>query len=72
MVTSLCFGGDDLKDLYIVTGSRGGPSESCGTVYRLAATSPACRCRWLASRLVNRWRMATIGLTDIRDEAQAP
>jgi xylono-1,5-lactonase len=35
MVTSLCFGGDDLKDLYIVTGSRGGPSESSGTVYRL-------------------------------------
>jgi xylono-1,5-lactonase len=34
-VTSLCFGGDDLKDLYIVTGSRGGPSESSGTVYRL-------------------------------------
>src|SRR5688572_16823519 len=35
MVTSLCFGGDDLRDLYIVTGSRGGPSENCGTVYRL-------------------------------------
>ena len=35
MVTSLCFGGDDLRDLYIVTGSRGGPSERCGTVYRL-------------------------------------
>ena len=35
MVTSLCFGGDDLKDLYVVTGSRGGPSESSGTVYRL-------------------------------------
>ena len=35
MVTSLCFGGDDLRDLYIVTGSRGGPSESCGTVYRM-------------------------------------
>lgn len=35
MVTSLCFGGDDLRDLYIVTGSRGGPSDSCGTVYRL-------------------------------------
>ena len=34
MVTSLCFGGDDMKDLYIVTGSRGGPSESCGTVFR--------------------------------------
>ena len=35
MVTSLCFGGDDLRDLYIVTGSRGGPSENCGTIYRL-------------------------------------
>jgi len=34
MVTSLCFGGDDLRDLYIVTGSRGGPSERCGTIYR--------------------------------------
>ena len=37
MVTSLCFGGDDLRDLYIVTGSRGGPSEACGTIYRLRA-----------------------------------
>jgi D-xylonolactonase len=35
MVTSLCFGGDDLRDLYIVTGSWQGPSESCGSVYRL-------------------------------------
>jgi gluconolactonase len=35
MVTSLCFGGDDLRDLYIVTGSHGGPNEGCGTVYRL-------------------------------------
>ena len=35
MVTSLCFGGDDLRDLYVVTGSRDGPSEACGTVYRL-------------------------------------
>jgi D-xylonolactonase len=35
MVTSLCFGGNDLRDLYIVTGSRGGPSERCGTVYRM-------------------------------------
>jgi D-xylonolactonase len=34
MVTSLCFGGDDLRDLYIVTGSRGGPSEKCGSVFR--------------------------------------
>jgi gluconolactonase len=34
MVTSLCFGGDDLRDLYIVTGSRGGPSENCGGIFR--------------------------------------
>jgi gluconolactonase len=37
MVTSLCFGGDDLRDLYIVTGSRGGPSESCGSIFRTRA-----------------------------------
>ena len=35
MVTSVCFGGDDLRDLYIVTGSRGAPSERSGTVYRV-------------------------------------
>src|SRR5579862_2428080 len=28
MVTSLCFAGDDLKDLYVVTGSEGGPRET--------------------------------------------
>jgi len=35
LVTTLCFGGDDLRDLYIVTGSKGGPSDSCGSIYRL-------------------------------------
>jgi gluconolactonase len=35
MVTSLCFAGDDLSDLYIVTGSRGGPRENCGSVFRV-------------------------------------
>jgi len=35
MVTSLCFGGDDLRDLYVVTGSDGGPRENCGTIYRV-------------------------------------
>jgi len=34
MVTSLCFGGDDLRDLYVVTGSRGGPHDNCGTIFR--------------------------------------
>jgi sugar lactone lactonase YvrE len=40
MVTSVCFGGPGLRDLYIVTGSRGGPSERCGTIYRMAAPVP--------------------------------
>jgi len=35
MVTSLCFGGADLRDLYIVTGSRGGPHDNCGSIFRL-------------------------------------
>jgi len=32
MVTSLCFGGDDLRDLYIVTGS-GGSQDDVGSVF---------------------------------------
>lgn len=38
MVTSLCFGGDDLQDLYIVTGSRGAPTERSGTIFRTRAS----------------------------------
>ena len=37
MVTSVCFGGDDLQDLYVVTGSRGGPRENCGSVFVMRA-----------------------------------
>ena len=40
MVTSVCFGGDDLRDLYIVTGSRGGPSDNCGSIYKLPVDVP--------------------------------
>jgi gluconolactonase len=40
MVTSLCFGGDDLRDLYIVTGSRGGPRENCGSIFVTKADVP--------------------------------
>ncbi|HYM32626.1 MAG TPA: SMP-30/gluconolactonase/LRE family protein [Candidatus Cybelea sp.] len=40
MVTSVCFGGADLRDLYIVTGSHGGPHENCGTVFRTRADVP--------------------------------
>jgi gluconolactonase len=40
MVTSLCFAGDDLRDLYVVTGSRGGPRENCGSVFRVRVDVP--------------------------------
>ncbi|MCH2630225.1 MAG: SMP-30/gluconolactonase/LRE family protein [Nisaea sp.] len=40
MVTSVCFGGSDLKDLYVVTGSRGGPSDSCGTIFKTRVDVP--------------------------------
>lgn len=50
MVTSVCFGGDDLRDLYVVTGSRGGPSEKCGSIFRTRVDVPGlplapCRVR---------------------------
>ncbi|TDJ41581.1 MAG: hypothetical protein E2O54_04760 [Gammaproteobacteria bacterium] len=35
MCTSLCFGGSDLQDLYIVCGSRGTDSENAGAVYKV-------------------------------------
>src|SRR5262249_25876721 len=37
MVTSVCFGGADLKDLYIVTGSRRAPGDNCGPISRTRA-----------------------------------
>ncbi len=40
MVTSVCFGGDDLRDLYIVTGSRGGPRDNCGSVFVMRSEVP--------------------------------
>lgn len=35
MVTSVCFGGPDLRDLYIVTGSRDSGRENGGTIFRM-------------------------------------
>lgn len=37
MCTSVCFGGSDLRDLYIVCGSRGTDSETAGAVFRVRA-----------------------------------
>lgn len=40
MVTSLCFGGADLRDLFIVTGSEGSPAELAGCIFRTRAPVP--------------------------------
>lgn len=37
MCTSVCFGGNDLKTLYIVTGSEGDGSARAGAVYRITS-----------------------------------
>jgi gluconolactonase len=40
MVTSLCFGGADLRDLYVVTGSQGGSRENCASVFKTRVDVP--------------------------------
>ena len=40
MCTSLCFGGTDRRDLYIVSGSEGTGSERGGGVYRTRSAVP--------------------------------
>jgi len=40
MVTSLCFGGDDLTDLYVVTGSSGTDRDDAGTVFKTSVDVP--------------------------------
>jgi D-xylonolactonase len=40
MVTSVCFGGNGLEDLYIVTGDRGAPRDVAGAIYRTKAPRP--------------------------------
>ncbi|MCH9670036.1 MAG: SMP-30/gluconolactonase/LRE family protein [Gammaproteobacteria bacterium] len=40
MPTSVCFGGADLRDLYIVTGSEGTDSDHGGTVFRMRVDVP--------------------------------
>ena len=38
MCTSVCFGGEDLKDLYIVSGSDGLEGDSRGGVFKVRTT----------------------------------
>lgn len=42
MCTSVCFGGDDLQDLYVVSGSEGSGRENTGAVHRWRAPVPGC------------------------------
>lgn len=40
MCTSVCFGGDDLRDLYIVSGSDGLEGDKCGGVFKVHTEVP--------------------------------
>ena len=40
MVTSVCFGGAGLGDLFVVTGDRGAPKDVGAAVYRTPAPTP--------------------------------
>ena len=40
MITSLCFGGEDLRDVYVVSGSEGSSRNDAGTVFRLRSDVP--------------------------------
>ncbi len=40
MVTSLCFASNDLRDLYVVTGSEGGPNDQSGSIFRTRVETP--------------------------------
>jgi D-xylonolactonase len=42
MVTSLCFGGPDRRDLYIVTGDNTEDPDKRGSIYRTRADVPGC------------------------------
>ncbi len=42
MVTSVCFGGADRRDMYIVTGDNTADPDRGGTIYRTRADVPGC------------------------------
>lgn len=42
MCTSVCFGGDDLQDLYVVSGSEGSGSDAGGSVHRTRVPVAGC------------------------------
>jgi gluconolactonase len=40
MVTSLCFGGDDMRDVFVASGSDGSGRLDAGTIFRLRSDVP--------------------------------
>ena len=42
MVTSVCFGGADRRDLYVVTGDNTIDPDRAGTIYRTRADVAGC------------------------------
>ena len=43
MVTSLCFGGEDMSDVYIVSGSDGSGRTDAGTIFRVRSDVPGVK-----------------------------
>lgn len=52
MVTSVCFGGADLRTLYIVTGSDGSGRDNAGTVFSTRVTIPGVRLARAKTRMI--------------------
>jgi gluconolactonase len=40
MVTSLCFGGEDMRDVYVTSGSDGSRRDDAGTIFRIRSEVP--------------------------------
>ncbi|MDB5687965.1 MAG: hypothetical protein JWR77_2554 [Rhizorhabdus sp.] len=51
MVTSMCFGGEDLRDLYIVSGSEGQDTDRGAGIYKLRVEVPGQAPNWARVRV---------------------
>jgi gluconolactonase len=43
MITSLCFGGDDMRDVYVVSGSDGAGRSDAGSIFRFRSDVPGLK-----------------------------
>ena len=46
-ITSVCFGGSDRRDLYVVTAGNQDDPESSGSIFRTRPRWRGWPCRWL-------------------------